>query len=178
MARGKEWTTEELERVIEMKREGYTLQEIADSIGRTEAAITLQISKLRVKKRLMDQQNVTRDIGEFEDVPIEEYSEEEMRAATKDGGDNAECSCVTMPVIPCGDKKTHPLGKLPHDRSLSVRALERPLRDAKTVLHTVHDLIAMLHADEDRKVDGILAFGTLLADAQRLVEDLEEIVKG
>ena len=174
MAGGKFWTSEDVEYLLEMKKEGRSLNEIADALGRSVPSVTQMISKLKVKAEIMKRQAAVSPKDTFDDVPIEEYSEEEMAAATKGGGESV---CVAMPVIPCGDGKTHPLGKLPHDRSVSVRALERPLRDAKTVLHTVHDLIAMLHADEDRKVDGILAFGALLADAQRLVEDLEELVK-
>ena len=133
------------------------------------------LSQLRVKSALM-KRNADKKVDDvFCDVPIEEYSEEDMRAATK--SDEA-VHCVKMPVIPCGDGVKHPLGSLPFDRSVSVRALEQPLRDAKTMLHTVCDIVKMVHDGDVRKVEEVLAIGALLANSEQLVEDLKELIKG
>ena len=178
MARGQIWTNEENSILIKMKKDGRSTQDIADALGRTEASVTLQCSKLRVKKSILDAQKTVAKEPTFEDVPVEVCSDEEMQAATKsDDSSESDARCVSMPVIPCGDGRKHPLGGLPSGRSVSVRSLARPLRDAKAVLHTVQDLVAMLHADKDKTTDGILALGALLADTQRLVEDLEELAK-
>lgn len=53
--------------------------------------------------------------------------------------------------------------------------LERPIKDAKTALEIVRELVSYATSDEDKLTEGLLSLGQLHAIMRRLVDDLEAI---
>ena len=162
MAERKRWTPEEDLQLVSLKKEGRTSLEIADMLGRTETAVNLRMVDLMRRARLAKNMGEKASVEDVE-VPVEEYSEEEMRAATI-GNDTPqkELRAVSLPVVHMAKEPCR------------VQSNSRLLRSAKTIRDTVKDIIGYASVDGDTRKETLIALGTLLADSCRLVEDLDE----
>lgn len=176
MSRNIQWTPEEDARLVELRQSGMKNQELADALGRTVNAVNLRLCYLKRKAELQLKKNATQTPEEdlqLPDLPEEEYTPEEMAAATRSNAKEKAAACAPTHTTAAGSPAKNDL-PIEYHKNANLSMLD-DIELMAAPLYTLADLAIDLSADTNpNKRDAVLC--SILDKARELKNAISEII--